>query len=71
MQRAGVMAAMPEDVGFTLLCVVVVGLGVAVHYVVERPLLTSLRRFRGHRDLKPIRLTEIDGEKLRVMFAVR
>jgi len=71
MQRAGVMAAMPEDVGFTLLCVVVVGLGAAVHYVVERPLLTSLRRFRGHRDLQRIRLTGIDGEKLRVMFAVR
>lgn len=71
MARAGLIAAFPGNVGFVVLCAAVVGLGVATHYVVERPLLAGLRRWRAERDLRRIRAVVSESEKLRAMFAVR
>lgn len=72
MQGVGLIAAVPENIGFVVLCGAVVGLGVAVHYGVERPLLAGLRRRRRALDLRRVGFVEVDGnEKLRAMFAVR
>ncbi len=46
--RLGLTAAPPE-VGFAILTLAVVGLGVAMHYAVERPLLERLRNIRSTR----------------------
>jgi exopolysaccharide production protein ExoZ len=71
LQHAGLIAAVPENIGFVLLCGAVVSLGVAVHYGVERPLLAGLRQWRAERDLRRVGAVVGESEKLRAMFAVR
>lgn len=55
MRQLGLIAALPETIGFILLVTIVLATGVATHFVVERPILAWLTRRSNHPSL-PIAL---------------